>query len=558
MAIVSALNCPACEGEGVTGGVECATCDGTGEVEVSQDSSAMPGMPPTDTPGLPMSEAVREWDGQERRALATQDDPMSSALAEVTKQGADIMALVARGRELAEQYRNVAFDVSTTKGLEAAKKARLALREEARYPLQKLRDARSKVLGTMQRQANASADALIAEIEGYEKPIDEQITAEETRKENERKDREAAEQRRIDAHLSAIRAISSMATEAAGFDSAELVERIAAVEAVVAGDSYQEFQGQAQQAKDEALRQLQGMLVAARAEEAELEETRRQQAALAAAQQELEATRRAQAEQSRILAEREAALADKERQQQAEAQSMARAKQERADAVQRRIDGIRTCGPEPLDEAPSELIASAIRTLQACTLTEELLDARVAEAAEARVVRLHTLESAHAVAVEREAEEAATASAARIEELIANIRGMAENATLAVTDGSADVAQLRAGLEEVRDTDLSPEVFGERAEEAARVVAVAVSAIESAITVTEERDRLRAEEAEQRRQQEEADAVMRQRQLRLTAAAPRMFVAIKKALDECVDLIQTPAGIEFEAILAEIEGDKHA
>ena len=72
--------------------------------------------------------------GQDAEPPAAQEDPMSTALAVVTEQGSNIMALVARGRALAEQYRNVAFDVTTTKGMDEAKKARLALREEVRYP----------------------------------------------------------------------------------------------------------------------------------------------------------------------------------------------------------------------------------------------------------------------------------------------------------------------------------------------------------------------------------------------------------------------------------------
>jgi predicted phage-related endonuclease len=82
-----------------------------------------------------------------------------------------------------------------------------------------------------------------------------------------------------------------------------------------------------------------------------------------------------------------------------EEEERARQQQERRAQVQARIDGIKTAGAGVTD---SENIARAIRTLQSCTLTEALLDDRVAEAAQARVTRLEQLEIAHADAVERE------------------------------------------------------------------------------------------------------------------------------------------------------------
>jgi putative phage-type endonuclease len=112
------------------------------------------------------------------------------------------------------------------------------------------------------------------------------------------------------------------------------------------------------------------------------------------------------AEHKQAEEKRAAELAERER---------ARIRQEEADrlereqAVQRRIDAIKAAGPEPLDQAPSELIASAIRTLQSCKLTEDLLGDRLAEAADARITRLEQLEIAHADAVEREQAGAAPA-----------------------------------------------------------------------------------------------------------------------------------------------------
>lgn len=100
-----------------------------------------------------------------------------------------------------------------------------------------------------------------------------------------------------------------------------------------------------------------------------------------------------QAEERRLDAERARIRAEEE--------ERARQQQERRTKVQERIDAIAAAGAGVTE---SRLIAGAIRTLQSCTLTTELLDDRVEEAAQARVKRLQELEIAHADALEREAE----------------------------------------------------------------------------------------------------------------------------------------------------------
>jgi hypothetical protein len=425
-------------------------------------------------------------DEQAGAAVAAQSqDAVSTALAEVTTTNETITEHVRAARDLAERFKGVAFDVRTVKGMDDACKARAAIREH-RYAIDKLKKAGSKLLGSMQRQFNGRADELIGEIEGYEKPIHEQIQAEELRKAAERAEREAAEARRRQGHIDAIAAISRMVAEAAGLDSTALAEKIATAEQIIVDKGYEEFEGQALQARDETIRQLRGMHVAALAEEAELEEARQAKA-------QLERQRAEQAEREAALAARERELAEREAAQKAEAERLERARAERAQAVQSRIVALRTCGPLPLGEAPADLIASAIRTLQAAMLTEELLDDRVQEAGIARAERLRELEEAHAAAVEREAEEARQKQAARVQELIDTIRGMGENALLAVQDGSAELEGLRTGLAELEGLELT-ELDG-REEEAERARAASIAATKEAIAATEERDRREAEEA---------------------------------------------------------------
>jgi len=459
--------------------------------------------------------------GQDAEPPAAQEDPMSTALAVVTEQGSNIMALVARGRALAEQYRNVAFDVTTTKGMDEAKKARLALREEVRYPLQKLKDARSKILGTMQRQANASADELIEEVKRAEAPIDEQITAEETRKENEKAERDAAEQRRRQAHIDAITAIARIPTEAVGLTSAELREKIVAAEGIMVDEGYEEFKGQATQAKDETLRQLNGLLMAAIEEEEELERTRQQQARLrqqqeeqAARQRELdeqEATLRAQREAFEKR-QREAKEADEARQRALDEQAaqQRREREERAQAVQRRIDALSIYGAAYSSNAASVDIESALRTLNDTLLYAADYDARVSEAEQIKAARIASLRQILAEAIAREAEQARQQRAAEVQQ---RIQRLYLHATLTIEgfpeeDRAPDVlaAKVAELMNEAATGDFS--AYDERETEARQYITQAIENMNSLYLAAQkkqadEREEMRAQQA---RQQQEAEA----------------------------------------------------
>lgn len=464
--------------------------------------------------------------GQDAEPPAVQEDPMSTALAVVTEQGSNIMALVARGRALAEQYRNVAFDVTTTKGMDEAKKARLALREEVRYPLQKLKDARSKILGTMQRQANASADELIEEVKRAEAPIDEQITAEETRKENEKAERDAAEQRRRQAHIDAITAIARIPTEAVGLTSAELREKIVAAEGIMVDEGYEEFKGQATQAKDETLRQLNGLLMAAIEEEEELERTRQQQARLrqqqeeqAARQRELdeqEATLRAQREAFEKR-QREAKEADEARQRALDEQAaqQQREREERAQAVQGRIDGIKAYGGD-LTGANSKTLQDLLDALGREPLNVNLYDDRMTEAGDTAVVRLEQIRAALLIAVEREAEQARQQRAAEVQQRIDQL----EVSEMQAGNDNRQIVQLELDHLTLADRAPTEALFGDRLEEAKAIYARAVEKLTQALVVIGERERQEAQAAEERRQQE-ADQ-----------AAARALVAAKQAHGE--------------------------
>lgn len=270
---------------------------------------------------------------------ATQTDVVSTALAEVSTSNQRLSELAETARALHVKFKDVAFDVATTKGMDEAKKARLQLREDARFPMQKLKDAGSKLLGQMQRQFNTRADELIAEVAAYEKPIHEQIQAEENRKAVEKEAKEQAAREAFAALQSKIDAIRAFAVLPAGAKAADMAARIAELTALdVSLDTFGSRAGEAAQAKQQTLERLDMMHDHALEGEATAARLAEEKAELARQRAEQEA--REKAERERAAAEQKAA-ADKlaaeraafEKQQQA-AREEAR-KQEAADRARR-------------------------------------------------------------------------------------------------------------------------------------------------------------------------------------------------------------------------------
>lgn len=418
-------------------------------------------------------------------------DEVGKALSTIVNTNTTITAAVARARELHQQYKDVAFDCETTVGMEQARKAREALREEGRYVVQRLKDTGSKMLGTMQRQFNSACEKYVAEIEAYEKPIHDQIKAVEDRKEREKEEKRAKEEARRQGHANAIAAIASLASQAAGMTSAELEEHIVRVQAVIVDESYEEFQAQAAQAKDKALLELNGMLMAARLDEQERAEMEAERARMAQ-------VREAQAARERELAEREAALARAQAEQVAEAQRLAaeaaaqqRAIEERARAVIRRIqEMVSHYGEERYTAAvPSVRIESAIATLKDTLILPGDFDDKVPEAEKAKEGLLEFLQVTLKLSLEREAEEA------RLE-------------------------QERAAREVVPTLEL----FGEEMLPAAQEAYTAAEAeLYRALAVAQERE---AEQERQREQERAAQAAAQALQAAKLANADEMYQAL--------------------------------
>jgi hypothetical protein len=450
-------------------------------------------------------------------ATAPEPDKVTTALAEVTKTNATITDHLQKARDIAARHKDVVADVTTTKGYEEIAKIRTAIREDGRFPIQRLKDEGSKLLGTMQRQFNQRAEAIISEIKELEKPFQDQIDAEDERREAERQRRANEEQARKDGHAAAILAIQRMALDAVGLDSAGLRERIEAAQQIIVDDSYEEFQGQARQALDEAVRNLNGMLISALADEEDrrdAEEARRKQAAAAEAEraareaaeqqaaQERQRAAAAEAESAALrdqLAAMQRAEAERQQREEAERQERERAAAERAAAIGQRIDAMNRMGAAYSHMAPSASIREALDIARATPVTADLFGDRLDEAQKAKDVAIGNLREVLSGAEAREAEEAAAALRARRDELLASIIGMGDNALLAVQDGSADVEQLQANLRVLEELDLSELGDPDRSAEFGIARDEAIAKAKQAIAATEERDRLAAEEAERQR-----------------------------------------------------------
>lgn len=506
-------------------------------------------------------------------------DEVTLALAEVTTHNVTITQLAEKGRELALRYAGVVADVRTVKGYESIAAIRKELRDEVRYPMQDLKKTGSKILGTMQRQFNARCEELVAEAERHELPFHEMLVAEDQRKATEKREREEAEQRRKDGHTTAIATIAAMVTNAIGLGVEDLQAQLDSAKNIIVDEGYEEFQGQAQQAKDEAVRRLESMVVAAVADEMdrqEAEDARARQAAFA--QQQAAERAAAEAREKAALAAQEKAeaeatklrarLAILEAEQAARAAEQERAARERAEAIDTRIAFFNELVADASERSYSaDRLEQMVSEVDGKEITADLFGERTQEAGVAKAQALDKLIELRCAASDRERheeearqqrerEEAVAAQRKRREELLAMVIGAGNNALLAVEDGSADVALLEENLQKLRDLEMSEEVWAEFLPQAMQAQIVACSAAEGAIIMTKERDRLRAEEEAERKKEQIRLSVTLMRAQMMRDNAGLLFDAAAALVDfiERHIVIQEPHTGNFNRLTDDVRG----
>lgn len=296
---------------------------------------------------------------------------------------------------LQKRYGGVVYDVTVPKGMEAAKEARRAIREP-RYEIEKVRKAAKAPILALGRRIDGEADRITKQLLAIEEPIDQQIKAEEARKEAERqaaieaeRQRLAAIDRQIDAMRAApaevagksadiIRARLDALYEPADFDfqervdiaksvRAEVIERLEAMHAErLAFEEEQERLRVEREAEAERRRQ----------EEARLEQERQRLAAERAEQE-----RKAAEERARLQAERDAAeAAERERQEQARREQEERDRAEAERQARIREDEERLARQRRELEQEREFHAAADKIRETARVALAASDAATAEA----------------------------------------------------------------------------------------------------------------------------------------------------------------------------------
>lgn len=236
--------------------------------------------------------------------------------------------------DLEQRFRGIAFDVTTPEGMAEAKDAKKTL-TKLRTALEAKRKEIKDPVVELGRQIDGEAKRITDRIVVLEKPIAEQIEAEEARAKKAEEARKAGLESRL-------QSIKDMPTLAAGKSSAEITVLLDTLRNLPIDESWQEYQEPAHLAKANAvlaLTDMQGRVVAQEAEAQRLAAERAELDRLRAAD---EARRKAEDEErARKATEQEAAnKAEADRLAKARAeferqQAEARAKQAAEEAAAR-------------------------------------------------------------------------------------------------------------------------------------------------------------------------------------------------------------------------------
>lgn len=276
---------------------------------------------------------------------------MIESIIEASAEIAEYSQTEAALSELRQRMANVRYDLTTTKGMAAAK----ADRAEVRTLRTTLEATRKEIKAPALAHCNRiddEAKRITAELLKLEKPIDEQIKAREAAMEAEKAERERAERQRITAIHTRISEITAFSILAVECRTAERVQGLIDKVNAIVLENFEEFEDEAKAAHENTLTRLEQIHAAKFAEEAErsrvkaeqaaerdrLEAQRREQEAAAAAEaQRLEAQRQAQEAAAATERERLAQQARLQEQAALEAQQR-RDEQAAADKIRRDAD----------------------------------------------------------------------------------------------------------------------------------------------------------------------------------------------------------------------------
>jgi colicin import membrane protein len=279
--------------------------------------------------------------------------------------------------------KDIACDVMTPAGMKQAIAGRAAWREP-RIAVEKARKAAKAPVLELGRAIDTFAKELETKLLAGESHYDEQIKAEEARKEAEKAAKIEAERKRVERHLASIADISAGLSEVAGASSEAIALEIKSVEAWEIGESWEEFREQAQAARDGTLSKLREMhdsAVAAESEQARIKAEQEAEAARLKAEREELARLRAEQEKREAEARAAQAEADRlERDRMAAERAKLEEQQRAARAEQKRLDDEAAAARRAADEAAAAERAEADRIAREARAVEQArLDALAAE-----------------------------------------------------------------------------------------------------------------------------------------------------------------------------------
>ncbi len=157
---------------------------------------------------------------------------------------------------MAERYRDVVYDVTTTKGMAEAKAARADLRDNGRRLLTRTEASVKADVNELKQVMGEEVDRLVSIVKPVEDAIDAQIKVEEKRKADEKAERDRVEAERVAAHRANITQLRAYADQAAGQSLESLASAITALETMEFGPEWEEFAPEADTARTTTVARL--------------------------------------------------------------------------------------------------------------------------------------------------------------------------------------------------------------------------------------------------------------------------------------------------------------
>lgn len=275
----------------------------------------------------------------------------TTALAELDVVASGIAALT-------EAYGGKVYDVKTTEGMDAAKKARADIRDR-RYQVPHIIKKQKAAIKMITEDLDSQGEQIVTALQALETPIDKQIKDEEERRAAEKARKAEEERLRIAAHVERIAGLREFVGLAMECRTAARVQELRDKLEADTLEGLEEFEPEARQVQESALQRIDAILAdkqAAEAErarmQAEQEEAQRQ---IAAQQAELARQRAEQEERERAAAAQRQAEEEEARARREEQEAELRRQREAFEAEQAQFRAAQAAEAERLAAAAAEV-----------------------------------------------------------------------------------------------------------------------------------------------------------------------------------------------------------